>query len=341
MSTIMDVKNLKKYFRAKTDIAGLFSRKTPPMIKAVDDISFDVASGEIVGLVGESGSGKSTIARLLTRLERPDSGEIRIDGLNVNELIGRHLKEFYRHVQMIFQDPYESINPRFMVYDTVVEPVKVQGLAPKSRHFELVTRALERAGLKKENEYISKFPHELSGGERQRLSIARALVVEPKILIADEPVSMLDVSIKAGILNLLKELSQKFGMTILYVSHDLSTVKYLCDRIIIMYLGKFMEIGKAEDVIDHPKHPYTRALKAAIPIPDPTVQRPRVSSDNIYEKSLLAISGCRYSSECPYAQEVCRETQPELIAVDDGRKVACYLYDGSMHQFFKDTSIGG
>ncbi len=326
MSTIVNVTNLKKSFKAKTDIAGLLSRKASPVIKAVDDISFDIAPGEIMGLVGESGSGKSTIARLLTRLERPDAGEIWIDDLNVNELVGRQLKEFYRHVQMIFQDPYESINPRFMVYDTVVEPVKVQGLAPRNRHYDLVRRALERAGLKRENEYINRFPHELSGGERQRLSIARALVVEPKVLIADEPISMLDVSIKAGILNLLKELSQKFGMTILYVSHDLSTVKYLCDRIIIMYLGKFMEIGKAEDVIDHPKHPYTQALKAAIPIPDPTVHRPRVTSDNIYEKSLLDIRGCRYSNECPHAMDICRESQPEFNLVGDYRKVACHLY---------------
>ena len=326
MSTIVNVKNLKKSFKAKTDIAGLLSRKASPVIKAVDDVSFDIQPGEIMGLVGESGSGKSTIARLLTRLERADAGDILIDDLNVNELAGPQLKEFYRHVQMIFQDPYESINPRFMVYDTVVEPVKVQGLAPRNRHYDLVSQALERAGLKRQNEYINKFPHELSGGERQRLSIARALVVEPRVLIADEPVSMLDVSIKAGILNLLKELSRKLGMTILYVSHDLSTVKYLCDRIIIMYLGKFMEIGKAEDVIDNPKHPYTQALKAAIPIPDPTVQRSRVTSDNIYEKSLMQFKGCRYSSECPQAMDICRESEPKLKPAGDDQIAACFLY---------------
>ena len=326
MSTIVKVENLKKAFKTKTDIAGLLSGKASPVIKAVDGVSFGIESGEIMGLVGESGSGKSTIARLLTRLERPDAGEIWIDGLNVNQLFGQQIKEFYQHVQMIFQDPYESINPRFMVYDTVVEPIKVQKLAPKGQQYELVEGALERAGLKKQNLYINKFPHELSGGERQRLSIARALVVEPKVLIADEPVSMLDVSIKAGILNLLKGMSRKFGMTILYVSHDLSTVKYLCDRIIIMYLGKFMEIGKAEEVIDHPKHPYTQALKAAIPIPEPDVQRERVISDNIYEKSLLAISGCRYHNECPYVLDICHETEPELRAVNDDQKAACHLY---------------
>jgi len=327
MSPIIKVMNLKKYFKAKTDIAGLLARKSSPVIKAVDDISFEIARSEIMGLVGESGSGKSTIARLLTRLERPDAGEIWIDGSKVNELAGRHLNEFYRHVQMIFQDPYESINPRFRVYDTVAESVKVQGLAPKSQHSDIVRRALDRAGLKKENEYIYKFPHELSGGERQRLSIARALVMEPKVLIADEPVSMLDVSIKAGILNLLKKLSRTDGMTILYVSHDLSTVKYLCDQIIIMYLGKFMEIGRAEDVIDHPKHPYTQALKAAIPIPDPTIQRPRVSSDDIYEKSLLAIKGCRYCNECPHTMDICRSREPKLRAVGPGQTAACYLYE--------------
>jgi len=326
VSAIVKVKDLKKHFKAKTDIAGLFWGRASPVIKAVDGVSFDIEEGEIMGLVGESGSGKSTIARLMTRLERPDSGEIRVDGLNVDRLAGPQLKEYYRRVQMIFQDPYESINPRFRVYDTVVEPVKVQELAPKNRQHELVRLALERAGLKRVDEYIYKFPHELSGGERQRLSIARALVVEPKILVADEPVSMLDVSIKAGILNLLKELSQKFGMTILYVSHDLSTVKYLCDRIIIMYLGKFMEIGSAEQVIDNPKHPYTQSLKAAIPNPDPTVSRPRADSDNIHEKSLMAIKGCRYSNECPHVMDVCRQEEPELKTVDRDRKAACWLY---------------
>lgn len=326
MSKVVVVKDLKKYFKAKTDMATLFSSKPPGMIKAVDDVSFDMDQGEILGLVGESGSGKSTIARLITRLEEPDSGEIWVDAQRISDLKGQDLKRFYRRVQMIFQDPYESINPRFRVYDTVVEPVKVQSMAPRKRRLDLVIQALKRAGLKKVSEYINKFPHELSGGERQRLSIARALVVEPKVLIADEPVSMLDVSIKAGILNLLKRLSQELGMTILYVSHDLSTVKYLCDRIVIMYLGKFMEIGAAQDVIDHPKHPYAQALQAAIPIPDPSFHRPRVISDNIHEKPILAIEGCPYRTDCPTAVDICREIEPTLRLVAENHLVACHLY---------------
>jgi peptide/nickel transport system ATP-binding protein len=326
MSETVLVKHLKKYFRSKTDMATLFSTGEQAVIRAVDDVSFEMAQGEILGLVGESGSGKSTIARMLARLEEPDSGEIWIDSRRIWNLRGGDLKRFYRYVQMVFQDPYESINPRFRVYDTVVEPVKVQNLAGRKERLDRVIRALQRAGLTRIEEYLYKFPHELSGGERQRLSIARALVVEPRVLIADEPVSMLDVSIKAGILNLLKQLSRDLGMTILYVSHDLSTVKYLCDRIIIMYLGKFMEAGPAEEVIDHPKHPYARALQAAIPIPDPAYRRTRVISNNIYEKSHLNIQGCLYHPECPHAMAVCREIAPPSKRLTEGRSVACHLY---------------
>jgi len=238
MKKIVVVRNLKKNFRVKTDIATLFSRGSDAFIKAVDDVSFDMYEGEILGLVGESGSGKTTIGRMLVRLEEPDSDEIYMDNKKITTLKGKELKRFYRNVQMIFQDPYESINPRFTVFETVVEPVRVQNLAPSGERVDLVALSLERAGLKPPRLFFSKFPHELSGGERQRLSIARALVMQPKVLVADEPVSMLDVSIKAGILNLLKGLSKDLGVTIFYISHDLSTVKYLCDRIIIMYLGK-------------------------------------------------------------------------------------------------------
>lgn len=320
------VKHLRKYYKAKTDMATLFTTGKTRMIRAVDDVSFEMAGGEILGLVGESGSGKSTVARMLAHLESPDDGEIWIDSRRISELRGGDLKRFYRHIQMVFQDPYESINPRFRVYDTVVEPVKVQNLAKGKERQHCVVQALQKAGLTKIEEYLYKFPHELSGGERQRLSIARALVVEPRVLIADEPVSMLDVSIKAGILNLLKRLSRELGMTILYVSHDLSTVKYLCDRVIIMYLGKFMEVGPADAVIDDPRHPYAQALQAAIPVPDPAYKRPRRLSGNIYEKALLNIEGCLYHPECPHVMDSCRETLPALRQLPGNRLVACHLY---------------
>ncbi len=326
MNRVVIVKDLKKYFAARTDMATLFPGRPSGVIRAVDGVSFDIGQGEILGLVGESGSGKSTIARVIARLEEPDSGEIWVDGQRISDLKGARLRRFYRQVQMIFQDPYESVNPRFRVYDAVVEPVKVQKMAPRHRRSELVIQALQRAGLKRVEEYLAKFPHQLSGGERQRLSIARALVVEPKVLIADEPVSMLDVSIKAGILNLLKELSRLYGVTLLYISHDLSTVKYLCDRVAIMYLGKLVEVGRAEDVIDQPRHPYAQALRAAIPVPDPSYHRPRAAMGNIQEGSSVPLKGCRYRNECPRAREGCREIEPAMRPVGEDHTVACHLY---------------
>lgn len=327
VSEVVIVENLKKYFAARTEMAALLSGRPSGVIRAVDGVSFDMGHGEILGLVGESGSGKSTIARVIARLEEPDSGEIWVDGQRISDLKGSGLKRFYRQVQMIFQDPYESLNPRFRVYDTVVEPLKVQKIVPRHRRGDLVIQALQRAGLKRVEEYLPKFPHQLSGGERQRLSIARALVVEPKVLIADEPVSMLDVSIKAGILNLLKQLSRVYGVTLLYISHDLSTVKYLCDRVVIMYLGKFVEMGRAEDVIDQPRHPYARALQAAIPIPDPSHRRPRAAVGDIREGRSLPLEGCRYRKECPNAMDACRAIEPAMRPVGEDHLVACHLYD--------------
>lgn len=325
MDKIAVAKNVKKYFNVKTDIASLFSKDRKRFIRAVDDVSFDIHAGEVLGLVGESGSGKTTLGRLMVRLEKPDSGELSVDAIEVSSLKGRDLKKFYRHVQMIFQDPYESINPRFSVYETIADPIRVQNLAPAGERKNLAALSLERSGLKPPGQYLKKFPHELSGGERQRLSIARALVMEPKLLVADEPVSMLDVSIKAGILNLLKSLSGNLGVTILYISHDLSTVKYLCDRIIIMYLGKFMEIGSAETIIDRPVHPYARALKAAIPIPDPFCKRNRMISDYTHRESLQNLHGCRYQIDCKNAMAVCAEQEPVLKELENGHYVACHL----------------
>jgi oligopeptide/dipeptide ABC transporter ATP-binding protein len=285
-----------------------------------------MSEGEILGLVGESGSGKTTTGRLLVRLEEPDSGEIYVNGHKISNLKGKELKRFYRNVQMIFQDPYESINPRFTVFETVAEPIRVQKLAIRGEHVDLISLSLESSGLNPPRDFLNKFPHELSGGERQRLSIARALVMQPKVLIADEPVSMLDVSIKAGILNLLKSLSKDIQMALLYISHDLSTVKYICDRIIIMYMGKFMEIGFSEDLIDRPQHPYAKALKNAIPVPDPGLKRDRVISNSITEKSFQTIKGCRYRTECQYGMNICMEVEPELKEIEKNHYVACHLF---------------
>ena len=324
---LVTARHVRKSFATRGELAGLFARNEGALVHAVDDVSFDIREGEILGLIGESGSGKTTLGRLLVRLERHDSGSIHFqDGRDLAALGGRALREYYRDVQMIFQDPYGSINPRFTVHDTVAEPLATQRLGDASERRERVARALERAGLRPPHAFADKFPHELSGGERQRLSIARALVLEPKLLIADEPVSMLDVSIRAGILNLLKEQSREFGLTILYVSHDLSTTRYLCDRIAIMYRGRFVELGEAERVIDDAHHPYAQALKAAIPIPDPEFSRPRTDADEDPDEASEERTGCRYARLCPKAMEVCRRQAPELRPVDAGHRVACFLY---------------
>jgi len=325
---IVAVKNLHKWFASRSELARLFSGSSGEMVRAVDDVDFEIRKGEILGLIGESGSGKTTIGRLLLRLEDHDSGTITFEGdRDVGALEGRELREYYRDVQMIFQDPYESINPRFTVFDTVAEPLRTQGLGSRADRHGRVVQALDRAGLRPPESFIDKYPHEMSGGERQRLSIARALVLEPKLLIADEPVSMLDVSIRAGILNLLKRLAREFGLTILYISHDLSTTRYLCDRIVIMYRGKFVEVGDAEQVIDDPKHPYAQALKAAVPIPDPEIERPRSDADLDTDISGIDPNACRYAELCPHVMDVCRSAPPALRRLGPRHHAACYLYE--------------
>ena len=330
---LVTARKVRKSFAARGELAGLFARGEGALVHAVDDVSFEIRQGEILGLIGESGSGKTTLARLLVRLDHHDSGSIHFqDGRDLAVLGGRSLREYYRDVQMIFQDPYGSINPRFTVYDTVAEPLVTQrlggasGRSGASERRGRVARALERAGLRPPRAFADKYPHELSGGERQRLSIARALVLEPKLLIADEPVSMLDVSIRAGILNLLKQQSREFGLTILYVSHDLSTTRYLCDRIAIMYRGRFVELGEAERVIDDAHHPYAQALKAAIPIPDPEFSRTRSDADEDPDETSPESAGCRYAGLCPKAMASCRREVPELRPVDADHSVACFLY---------------
>ena len=324
---MLSVRGVRKWFRAGTELGGLLGREGA-VVRAVDDVSFEIRAGEILGLVGESGSGKTTLGRLLVGLETPDAGRIVLrDGRDVTALRGRERRRLYRDVQMVFQDPYESLNPRFTVHDTVAEPLRAQGLARGGERRAPVLAALERAGLRPPDAYLDKYPHELSGGERQRVSIARALAVEPRLLIADEPVSMLDVSIRAGILNLLRRLSRDLGLTILYISHDLSTTRYLCDRIVIMYRGTFVEIGDPEQVIDAPRHPYAQTLRAAIPVPDPEIVRERPDPDALLDEGPSDPRACRYVARCPHAMAVCRERVPVLRATEPGHTVACHLYD--------------
>ncbi len=326
---IMSVEDAVKSFHPRHRLAAALGESTAAPIRAVAGVSFAIGKGELLGLIGESGSGKTTLARLLTRLEVCDAGEIRFLGSqNLAAMRRGALRAFYRNVQMIFQDPYELLNPRFTVLETVIEPLRAQGIGGRDARLSRAAKALERAGLRPSEKYYRRFPHELSGGERQRLSIARALVLEPRLIVADEPVSMLDVSIRAGILNLLKELSENHGLAVLYISHDLSTTRYLCDRIIIMYRGRFVEIGTPEQVLDAPKHPYSQMLRSAVPSADPETHRASLpEQEAATEEEQLSPNACAYAPECPHAIALCRARAPQLVDHGAGHRVACHLYD--------------
>jgi peptide/nickel transport system ATP-binding protein len=324
-SPLVRIRNLRKYYSGRSGVRALYSGAAKHQVRAVDDVSFDIMQGEILGLIGESGSGKTTIGKLVMALEVPESGsELIVDGVDLLALRRADHKAYYRKIQMVFQDPFESINPRFTILETIAELIKVQQLGKPKDHEKMAIEVLEACGLRPAVSFLRKYPHELSGGERQRLSIARALVVNPKILVADEPVSMLDVSIKAGILNLLKDASDRLGLTILYVSHDLSTVKYLCDRAVIVYHGKMVEIGPADRLIDDPLHPYAKALKNSIPIPDPEFKRQRGVAEAGQEKAEVTV-GCIYQHTCSLVMAKCRSEAPEMEEVRPGRQVACHL----------------
>ncbi len=321
MAPIIQVSNLRKLFPVKKQ--SLFDREER-YVHAVDGVSLVVARGEVLALVGESGCGKSTLALTLLGLERPTSGHITIAGQEISNLNNKGLRTARRHIQMIFQDPYESLNPMMTVGDIVAEPLIVHKLARDKKEREArVVRALEDAGLKPANNFIHRLPHELSGGQRQRVVIAGALVLEPDVLLADEPVSMLDVSIRAEILNLLVELRQSRGISILLITHDLGTVGYIADRIAVMYLGRIVEIGPTLQILQNPQHPYTKALLSVVPVPNPRQRRQRIILQGETPNPINLPSGCRFHPRCPIAQPHCREIDPRLRLIPAGHEVAC------------------
>jgi len=326
---VMNVQNLVKHFDLK---AGFFSFSAPPLtVKAVDDVSFKIHIGEILGLVGESGCGKTTTGRLLTRLENPSSGHIDFLGVDIATLKGSSLVGFRKYMQMIFQDPYESLNPRFTVYRAVADPLNVLGIGDThDERLERVVKALEDAGLRPADELLGRFPHELSGGQRQRVAIARALVVSPRFIVADEPVSMLDVSIRAGVMNLMLELREQYKIPFLFITHDIAVARYMSDNIGVMYLGRLAEMGPTEEVISHPAHPYTRALLAAVPVPDPEHEYIAVPIAGELPSPVNIPKGCRFSTRCVYAKQVCREVEPSHIEVSFGHTALCHF----AHDFF-------
>jgi peptide/nickel transport system ATP-binding protein len=318
---ILRVKDLRKYFPVR---GGLF-QTVQAQVKAVDGVSFTIRQGEILGLVGESGCGKSTLARLMQRLIEPDAGEVYFDGEDILRRSAAALKPFYRQVQMVFQDPYSSLNPRLNIEDAVAFNARVHG-DPRSVARTKAWEVLHKVGLRAE-QFGRRYPHELSGGQRQRVNIARALVLHPRLVILDEPVSSLDKSVQAQVLNLLQQLKDDLGLTYLFISHDLHVIEYLSDRVLVMYLGQVVEVGNAAEVSMHPMHPYTQALFASAPTmnPDDRLTHPPLTGDP--PNPINPPSGCRFRTRCPQAMAVCEMAAPALLPMgDNGRQVACYLY---------------
>lgn len=325
--TVVKVVDLKKWFPVKAGfLTSIFSKKES-FVRAVDGISFEIKKGEIFGLVGESGSGKTTTGRVLLRLIDPTSGKIYFEGKDITTLPEGELKKLRSRMQIIFQDPYESLNPRMTISSIVAEPLRVQGLGSEGEIDTKVRRVLEDVELIPAEEFLYRFPHELSGGQRQRVAVARAFVLNPDFMVADEPVSMLDVSIRAEVLNLMLVLSNKFDVSFLYITHDLALARHVCDRIAVMYLGKIMEMATTDEIVYEPLHPYTQALISAVPVPDPTSKRIEVVIKGEIPSPINPPPGCRFHTRCPVMiGEICRTKEPSLIDVGDGHYVACHKY---------------
>jgi len=319
MANLLSVQNLRKAFKVSANRPGAAKQ----LLKAVDGVSFEIKTGETLGLVGESGCGKSTTGKLLLRLIEPDDGVISFDGRTVTGMPKRELTALRREMQIIFQDPYSSLNPRMRVGEIIGEPLVVHGLARGDAIRKQVLTLMQKVGLAAE--HYDRYPHEFSGGQRQRIGIARTLAVQPRLVVADEPVSALDLSIQAQIINLLKDLQEEFGLTYLFISHDLGVIEHVCDRVAVMYLGRIVEIADAEQLYQKPRHPYTEALLNAVPIPDPNrVRQHQILSGEI-PSPIDPPRGCHFHPRCPYAQEICRQEYPALIEQSTGHQAACHF----------------
>ncbi|MDR7239872.1 ABC transporter ATP-binding protein [Neobacillus drentensis] len=317
---LLEIKNLKTYYPVK----GGFLKRTIGNVKAVDNISFELKKGETLGLVGESGCGKSTAGRTILRLLKPTEGQILFDGKDITRVSGKSLREIRKNMQMVFQDPYASLNPMQMIGDIIAEPIYNFSKKSKADLKQEVMGLLEKVGLPPDAYY--KYAHEFSGGQRQRIGIARALALKPKLIIADEPVSALDVSVQSQVLNLLKDLQEEFDLTFLFIAHDLSVVKHMSDRIGVMYLGNMVEVSNKDSLYANPLHPYTQALISAIPTPDPRVKKERIILKGDVPSPINPPTGCTFHPRCPMAMEECSRSKPVLKEVKPSHRVACHLY---------------
>lgn len=315
---MLEVENLTKYYDARR---GLFRNGKP--VRAVDSVSFSIEPGETIGIVGESGCGKSTLGRTLLRLIEPTAGRVVFEGKDITKLKGPEMRAIRRNMQIVFQDPYASLNPRNTVRSILEYPFQIHNIGTKKEREERIERLIERVGLRKE--HLDSYPHQFSGGQRQRLGIARALALNPKLVLADEPVSALDVSVQSQVLNLMKDLKKEFGLTYVFISHDLSVVKHISDKVAVMYLGRIVEMADKNTLYAQPKHPYTQSLLSAIPKPDPTQKSNRIILQGELPSPTDIPSGCPFHTRCPVAVERCKVDVPELQERPDGHRVACHL----------------
>jgi peptide/nickel transport system ATP-binding protein len=324
---LVSVTGLKKYFPVHTGlIEGLLARKKS-FVRAVDDVSFDIERGEVMGLAGESGCGKTTTGRLIMRLIDPTEGEIRFEDKDIGRMQGEQLRRFRPNMQMVFQDPHASLNPRMTVGENIGYSLAIQGIGTKEEREQRVKQIMARVALTPVNDIYGRYPHLLSGGQKQRVVLARALVLSPKLVVADEPIAMADVSVRALILELMRELKEEFSLTYLFVTHDLATAKYICDRIAVMYLGKIVEIGTTDQVFNDPMHPYTRALLSAVPVPDPKTRREHAIPRGEIPSPISPPPGCRFHTRCPQEDPSCCEYVPPMVEVSPGHHVSCCRLD--------------